>query len=299
MKVLIAGARSALGSRVTALLRGFGHEVTGLSRTPAGPGFVVGDVLDAESTRRAVEHAAPDAIVQTLNALPKEGPRRLADLGSTARLRVEGTRNLLTAATAAGVTRYVAENFFFVYGGRPIGSRPVTEDFPIDAGTPETRSLDVQVREFGGVVLRCGLFYGAGLGSTDFLTGLVRRRRVPAIRGARNKYSYLHIDDAASAVVAALERGTPGTAYNVAGDVAAGPHDFIRALAQQAGAPEPRTMPLWLVRRFAGAYMTAALIGNLEMDNTRARTELGWTPAYPTIADGLKGGVAGPVSSAM
>lgn len=113
------------------------------------------------------------------------------------------------APDAAGVQRYVAENFFFVYGATPVGSPPVTEDYPLHAGTEVTKSQDDQVREFGGVSLRCGLFYGHSVGSTDYLAGLVRRRRAPVIRGARNRYSYVHIDDAARGVIAAVENGTP------------------------------------------------------------------------------------------
>lgn len=298
MKVLIAGARSALGSRVARELRANGHEVTGLSRLP-GAGYVVADVLDAAATARAVAQVSPDVIVQTLNALPKNGPRNAKDLEATGLLRVQGTRNLLAAAKSAGVQRYVAENFFFVYGGTPIGSPPRTEDDPIDNGTDVTRSQDQQVRDFGGVVLRCGLFYGHGLGSTDYLAGLARRRRAPVIRGAQNKYSQLHIDDAATAVIAAIDSGRPGAAYNIADDVPAGPQDMIVELARQLGAPTPLTLPGLLVRGLVGDFVFEVLTGNLTITNAKARRELGWTPAYPSIAEGLRTVARGPLSSAM
>ncbi|MEP7054139.1 MAG: NAD-dependent epimerase/dehydratase family protein [Actinomycetota bacterium] len=288
MKILIAGVRSALGSRAAQLLRADGHEVVGLSRTASGPGFVSADVLDPVATKAAVQQTAPEAIIQTLNALPKNGPRSSDDLRATARLRIEGTRNLIAAAEAAGVTRYVAENFFFVYGTTAVDSPPVAEDYPIDKGSEEARSEDIQVREFGGVVLRCGLFYGPGVGSTEYLEGLVRRRRVPVVRGARNKGSYVHIDDAAAAVVAALNSGKPGSAYNIADDQPVGAHEFIREFAHQLGAPAPLAVPLWVVRLAAGKYMAAVLSANLTLNNAKARRELGWAPAYPTIADGLK-----------
>lgn len=299
MKILIAGARSALGSRAAKLLRADGHEVVGLSRTPAGPGFVPADVFDAAGLVRVVEQVRPDAIVQTLNALPKGGPTKYAELTATGRLRTEGTRNLIAAARAAGVQRYVAENFFFVYGQQPLGSHPVTEEHPIDAGNEEARSLDEQVREFGGVVLRCGLFYGPGVGSTDYLAGLIRRRRAPRLRGARNVLSYLHIDDAASAVVAGLEHGASGSAYNIADDKPVGPHDFIREFAAQLGAPAPFAVPGWVIRAAAGAYLRDAVAGNLPLSNVKARAELRWAPAYPTIEDGLKTAGQRRISSAM
>jgi nucleoside-diphosphate-sugar epimerase len=287
MRVLVAGARSALGSRATRLLKADGHEVIGLTRSPAGPGFVTADVLDADAVRRAVDEARPDAIVQTLNALPKNGPSKYADLEATERLRSDGTRNLLAAAKAAGVTRYVAENFFFVYGRTELGSPALTEDSPL-TGTPGQIAEDEQVRATGGVVLRCGLFYGPGVGSTDHLIDLVRRRRAPVVRGATNKLAYLHIDDAAAAVKAALDDGTPGSAYNICDDEPAGPQDMIREIASRIGAAAPRELPLLAIRLAAGEYMRDALSGNLTMSNATARRELNWVPAYPSIRDGVK-----------
>ncbi|MEO6714822.1 MAG: NAD(P)-dependent oxidoreductase [Mycobacteriales bacterium] len=298
MKVLIAGARSALGSRVSLLLRADGHDVVGLSRTPA-QGFVTADVLDSDAVRRAVAEAVPDALVQTLNALPKSGPRRLADLAATGRLRTDGTRNLLTAARAAGVTKYVAENFFFGYGTTGNGSLPLTEDSPFEAAGNPAVAQDEQVRDFGGVSLRCGLFYGPGVGSTESLADAVRRRRMPVVRGAQNVVSHLHIDDAAAAVVAALHEGKPGAAYNIADDEPAGMHDFVRELARQLGASQPYAVPLWVVRAAAGAYAAGFLTSNLAIDNGKAKRDLGWSPAYPSIRDGLKTVAAGRLSSAV
>jgi nucleoside-diphosphate-sugar epimerase len=301
MKVLVAGARSALGSRVVRLLVADGHEVFALTRTPSydGPARpVVADVLDAGATRAAVLDTQPDAIVQTLNALPKQGPRRYADLAATSRLRVDGTRNLVAAARAAGVERYVAENFIFVYGTTPLGSPPITEDRPLFAGATGNdeldrslaamRTLEDEVLGFGGVVLRCGLFYGPGVGSTENLVAMVRQRRAPTIRGAPNVLPYAHIDDVAAAVVAALQRGRPGEAYIVADDEPLGPNDFVRELAAVVGAKPPRAVPVWVVRLLAGQYLASTLQSNLAVANGKARRELGWAPAYPSIREGLK-----------
>jgi nucleoside-diphosphate-sugar epimerase len=287
MRILIAGARSALGSRSAQLLREQGHEVIGLSRTAAA-GFVSADVLDADAVRRAVGEAQPDAIVQTLNALPKGGPRTPADLVATARLRIDGTRNMLAAARAEGIERYVAENFCFVYGTTPLGSPPLTEADPLDNGTPETRSEDEQVRDAGGVVLRCGLFYGPGVGSTESLAELVRRRRMPVVRRAMSKLSHLHIDDAASAVVAALHHGAAGEAYNVADDAPAGMGEFVTELARQLGARPPYAVPAWVIRAAAGSFARDFVTANLTMSTAKAHRDLQWVPAYPTIRDGLK-----------
>lgn len=301
MRVLVAGARSALGSRVVRLLHADGHDVYALTREPAydGPASaVIADALDAEATRRAVLETKPDAIVQTLNALPKNGPRRSGDLAATSRLRVEGTRNLVAAARAAGVERYVAENFIFVYGTTPPGSPPVTEERPLfdqptgdaelDRSLAAMRSLEDEVLGFGGVVLRCGLFYGPGNGSTENLARMVRRRMVPTVRGARNLLPYAHLDDVATAVVAALDRGRAGEAYNIADEVPAGPNDLIRGLASVLGAKPPLSAPAWLLTVVAGRYLANSALSNLTVSNAKARRELGWAPAYPNIREGLK-----------
>ena len=291
MKVLVAGIRSALGSRVAALLRTGGHEVVGLSRAP-GTGLFVADLLDASSTRAAVLAARPDAIVQTVNALPKAGPRSAEDLHATAQLRIDGTRNLLVAAREAGVTRYVAEAFVFGYDVVPLGALPVTEDAPFGAGAGESARalgvLDAEVRAYGGSTVRCGLFYGPGVGSTEAQLDMLRRRRYPAIRGAPNVLPYVHIDDAAACVAAALLVGRPGEAYNATGDVAESAGAWLREVAAAIGAPRPLQLPEWLFRRLAGSYATRFSLANLPVSNAKARAELHWAPAYPTIADGAK-----------
>jgi nucleoside-diphosphate-sugar epimerase len=301
MRVLVAGARSALGSRVVRLLNADGHEVFALTRTPSydGPARpVVADVFDAAATRNAVLGTKPDAIVQTLNALPKAGPRKYADLAATSRLRVDGTHNLAAAAREAGVERYVAENFIFAYGVTPLGAPPVAEDRQLfdgvtgndelDRSLAAMRTLEDEVLGLGGVVLRCGLFYGPGVGSTESLVSMVRRRRAPTIRGASNVLPYVHIDDAAVAVIAALANGRPGEAYNIVDDEPLGPGGLIRELAAVLDAKPPRAVPAWVVRLLAGPYLASSLLSNLAVANAKARRELGWAPAYPSIREGLK-----------
>jgi nucleoside-diphosphate-sugar epimerase len=124
VKVLVAGASGTLGRPLVAVLRAGGHEVSGVTRTPAkaaaleatGARSVMVDALDAEALTRAVEEAAPEAIVHLLTALPRRGPTRFRELRATNRLRIEGTRNLIAAARAAGAHRLVAESAVFAYG---------------------------------------------------------------------------------------------------------------------------------------------------------------------------------------
>ena len=305
MKILVAGARSDLGSRTAALLRADGHDVVGLTRGPAAEGFVTADVLDAEATRRAVAEVAPEVIVQTLNALPEKGPRRAKDMVATNLLRTQGTRNIVDAAVKAGVRRVVAESFLMAYSGTPVGGPPATEESAtgaktgnagIDTAIDALMELERQVLGFGGIVMRCGLFYGPELGSSKLMAGLVRRRLLPVVAGADNVVSYIHIDDAAAALAAAVTRGQPGNVYNVGDDEPAGAADYLRELAATLGAPPPRVVPRWLFRLAAGSYVSAVVSINLALSNAKAKEELGWAPAYPTFRDGLRAGAAEPVA---
>ena len=291
MKVLVAGIRSALGSRVAELLRTDGHEVVGISRR-AGDGLLVADLLDADATRRAVLAAAPDAIVQTVNALPKAGPRAVADLTATAQLRIDGTRNLIAAAREASVERYVAEAYIYGYDTVPVGAPPISEDAPFGAGADGTSHalgvLDSAVRGYGGSTVRCGNFYGPEIGSTVAQVAMLRRRRLPVISRATNVLPYVHIDDAASGVVAALARGRAGEAYNIVADEAETGAAFLRAVASAVGAPVPLSVPRWLFRALAGEFATGFLTANRPISNAKARRDLGWSPAYPAVADGAE-----------
>jgi nucleoside-diphosphate-sugar epimerase len=297
MRILVAGARSELGSRTAAVLRTDGHDVVGLTRGPAAAGFVTADVLDADATRRAVAEVAPEVIVQTLNALPEKGPRRAKDMAATNLLRIEGTRNIVDAAVKSGVRRIVAESFLMAYSGTPVGGPPATEESAagaktgnagVDTAIDALMELERQVLGFGGIVMRCGLFYGSELGSSKFMAGLVRRRMLPVVAGADNVMSYIHIDDAAAAMAAAVTHGRPGNVYNVVDDEPATAADYVGELAAALGSPPPRAVPRWLFRLAAGRYLAAVVSINLALSNAKAKEQLGWTPAYPTIRDGLR-----------
>src|SRR4051812_47668220 len=193
MKVLVAGSTGALGLPTVRQLVDNGHEVFGLTRskekagllTEAGATPVFGDVLDKDSIGRVVRDVGPDGIAQLLNALPKRGPMRPSEMNATNELREVGTKNLLDAAIAQGVRRFVVESMIFGYGYGDRGTEPLTEDAPfgdpvpektlnpaIDAlRTMETLVLDAsRQRKIDGIVLRMGLFFGPGIGSTEFIT---------------------------------------------------------------------------------------------------------------------------------
>jgi nucleoside-diphosphate-sugar epimerase len=215
MRVFLAGTGGAIGRRLTPLLRAAGHDVTGTTRSPdkadalraLGATPVVVDVFDADALTRAVKAAAPQAIIHQLTdlAFAPGTPQYQEGLARNARLRIEGTRNLVAAARAANVTRMVAQSIgFYIYApgdGARVESDPLSTDKAF-AGTIEgVVSLERAVLSLPeGVVLRYGFFYGPGTWSPE-------TPRKPAI----------HIDAAAQATVLALAKAKSGI-FNIAED---------------------------------------------------------------------------------
>lgn len=305
MKVFVAGASGALGRPLLPRLLAAGHEVVGTTRRPeraeairaAGAEPVVCDALDAAGLAAAVAAAAPEAVVHALTALPARIEPRKDYLAPTNRVRTEGTRNLLAAARAAGVRRVVAESVAFFY--RPEGSWVKDEEAPLflDApgifGDAAAALADLERQVLGadgieGLVLRFGWFYGRGThyASDGSQATDVRRRRLPVIGAGSGRFSFIHVDDAADAIVAALERGAPG-AYNVVDDEPAPMREWLPVYAEALGAKRPRRVPAWLARLVAGRPIAEAALTMRGADNARARRDLGWAPAHPSWRQGF------------
>jgi 2-alkyl-3-oxoalkanoate reductase len=300
MRVFVAGASGAIGTRLVPQLVDRGHEVIGASRSAAkaeqlralGAEPVAVDLLDPAAVRRAVLEAAPDAIVHQATALADARFGRNFDrtFAQTNRLRTEGTDNLLAAVREAGVSRFVAQsNVTYRYtreGGMVKG-----EDDPLDtkpvAGAAESRAamnyLDDAVAAAGGIALRYGVFYGA---ANDGLIEPVRKRQFPIVGEGGGFMSWIHLDDAAAAAVLALEHDGPGI-YNIVDDEPAPAREWLPVLADALGAKPPRHVPVWLARLFAGE---AAVVMGTEArgaSNARAKRELGWEPRHPSWRDGF------------
>jgi len=310
VKVLVGGATGALGPHVVRALVAAGHEVTALARQPAGQRraqelgarAATADVFDADALGAAVARAAPEVVVDLLTALPKSGPRRVADLEATNRVRTEGTRNLVAAALAAGARRYVAESFFLVYGYGDHGPEALEEDAPAPAPDPDPayqRPVDALAEKertvlqsgMEGIVLRFGGFYGPGAGTED-LARLLRRRRLPRVRSA-SVTPWVQVEDAAAAVVAAAERGRPGAVYNVVDDEPQPLAAILTTLAELAGAPRPFAVPAFVLR-LAVPYLARLFVdSSYRVSNRRAKEELAWAPRFPTVREGLRT-VVGP-----
>jgi nucleoside-diphosphate-sugar epimerase len=307
MRIFLAGASGAIGTRLVPQLLEAGHEVVGTVRTPAnaervaalGAEPVVLDLLDAPAVREAVLEARPDAIAHEATALADATWGRNFDkvFAGTNALRTKGTDALLAAAREAGVRRFVAQSFAsyrYVREGGPVK----TEDDPLDTHPPSNavaswaamEYLDRTVVEAGGIVLRYGVFYGA---DDDGLIEPIRKRQYPVIGNGGGVSSWIHLDDAAAATVLALEHDGPAI-YNVVDDDPAAVRDWLPVAVEALGAKPARRFPAWLARLAAGE--AAVVMGTTARgaSNAKAKRELGWTPRYPSWRYGFWEAYASP-----
>jgi 2-alkyl-3-oxoalkanoate reductase len=299
LRIFIAGASGTLGRRLVPQLIERGHHVTGTTRSNGdrlramGAEPVVVDPLDAEALRAAVVAAEPDVVVHQLTALSSLGALRNFDkaFAMTNRLRTEGTDNLIAAARAAGARRLVWQS----YAGWPYareGDAIKAEDAPLDPEPPADaresltaiRYLEDAVmgaRDMEGVVLRYGGFYGPGTSIDEggVHVEMIRKRKFPLGGNGAGIWSFVHIDDAAAATVAAIEGGPPGI-YNVVDDAPAPISEWLPELAASVGAPPPRRLPGWLVRLAGGPQALSMMTRVRGASNAKAKREFGWTPAH-------------------
>ncbi len=306
MNIFIAGASGAVGRSLIPLLTSNGHTVVGTTRSAAkaealralGAEPVVLDGLDRAAVLAAVSAARPDAIVHQMTALAGLSDMRRIErsFAQTNRLRTEGTDHLLAAARANGVERVVVQSFTSWPYAR-VGGAVKTEDDPLDPDPPaQLRTTLAAIRHAedaatraGGVALRYGGFYGPGTGAAPGgeQWEAVRARKFPIVGDGGGVWSFCHIEDAAGATLATLERWTPGQVYNVCDDEPAPVREWLPALARAAGAKPPRHVPRWLGRLLAGEHGVAMMCESRGASNAKAKRELGWTPAWPTWREGF------------
>jgi nucleoside-diphosphate-sugar epimerase len=308
MKVLVAGATGAMGKQLVPRLIANRHDVVGMTRTPSkqdslralGARPIVADALDADQVARAVADAEPDVIVHQLTALSGALDLRHFDrsFALTNRLRTEGTDHLLAAGRAIGLQRFVAQS----YAGWPAvraGGPVKTEDDPFDPTPPRPmraaldalrhlESAVVGADWTEGVVLRYGGFYGPG---TSFSTHgesveMIRKRKFPIVGDGTGVWSFIHIEDAADATVAAVERGHRGV-YNIVDDEPAPVAEWLPAAAAAVGAKPPRRVPRWVGRALAGEAVTVMMTEVRGASNAKARTSLGWQPRHASWRAGF------------
>ncbi|WP_344535164.1 NAD(P)-dependent oxidoreductase [Streptomyces albiaxialis] len=305
----MAGGSGVLGRRLVPRLVANGHRVTATATSAAelpmleelGARAVVMDGLDPVAVGATVAEARPDALVHQLTALsvahagrPGFGrpDRRSA---TTVRLRTEGTDHLLAAAEATGVSHVVVRSRASWNGLRE-GGWIKTEDDPLDPGTgTKGRAgaaalchVEHAVLAAGGAVLRYGGLYGPGV--FDDRLGLVRRRQLPLVGGGTGYCSWVHLDDAASATVLAVEQGARGV-FNIVDDEPAPAGAWLPHLAACAGARPPVRIPVWLARLLAGRAAVTMMTEGRGFSNAKARRELGWEPRYPSWREGFREGL--------
>jgi 2-alkyl-3-oxoalkanoate reductase len=306
MRVLVAGATGVIGQQLVPQLIAAGHQVTATTRSAgkaaglraAGADVAVVDGLDGAAVGQAVARAEPEVVMHQMTAIGGGFDLRHIDrtFAKTNELRTTGLDHLLAAAQAAGVRRVIAQS----YTGWPnirTGGPVKTEDDPLDPDPPPAMrpTLDairylehaVMTSPLEGVALRYGSLYGPG--ASDLFVGTIKRRQVPVIGNGAGIWSFVHVQDAASAAVAALDRGTG--VYNVVDDEPAAVSEWLPVLARAIGARKPFRVPAWLGRLAAGETAVMMMTQARGSSNAKAKRELHWVPAWPSWRDGFARGL--------
>lgn len=309
MRIFVAGAGGAVGRQLVPMLVEAGHEVTGTTHSPdkadalrrVGARPVVVDAFDASAVRAAVGEAAPEVLVHQMTALsgPQDLRRFDRTFALTNRLRTEGTEILLAAARAVGTRRFVVQSFTGWTNPRVGGAVKTEEDGLDEHPTKASRETLAALRrlestvegasDVEGVALRYGFLYGPGTGFApggDVLE-MVRKRRLPLVGGGRGIWSFLHVHDAATAAVAALDGSATGV-FNVVDDDPAPVSQWLPYLAETIGVKPPMPVPAWLVLPMIGEHGVSTMTQIRGSSNAKARRVLGWKPRYGSWRQGFR-----------
>ncbi|MGI5328703.1 NAD-dependent epimerase/dehydratase family protein [Actinomadura nitritigenes] len=310
MRVLVAGATGAMGKELVPRLVEAGHEVFAMVRGESGKAAVtrmgavpvIADALDRAQVEEAVRQAAPEVIVNQLTAIGNIDTRHFErSFAATDRLRIEGTDNLLAAARATGVRRFVAQSngaFTYARTGGPVKSEqdsldrsPVAQMASMIAAVQYMEKAVLSADWIEGIVLRYGAFYGPG---TSMAPGseqleMIRKRKFPVVGDGGGVWSFVHIADAAEATVAAVENGDRGV-YNIVDDDPAPVAQWLPELAAMLGAKKPMRVPRFIGRLAAGEAGVVLMTELRGASNAKAKRELSWTPSHPSWRQGLRVG---------
>jgi nucleoside-diphosphate-sugar epimerase len=307
MRIFLAGATGAIGSSLVPQLVEAGYQVTAITRREENLAGLYGfgaepilcDVFDAGKLGSVVAEAEPDAVISQLTDLPQSlKPRKLGEYyAANNRVRREGTKNLLSAAIGAGARRFVSQGAAYWYA--PAGGRVKTEEAPLylDAPPPigpavqtikEVEDAVLFADDIEGVILRYGMFYGPGTwyAKNGDVGRQVRKRRYPMIGKGEGTFSFIHVDDAASATVAALEGARPGV-YNVVDDDPARAAEWMPLYAEALGAKPPPRVPAILARLLAGEALVEWMLGLRGASGAKIKEETGWRPRYASWRRGF------------
>jgi nucleoside-diphosphate-sugar epimerase len=279
------------------LLDEIGHDVTALVHTkPIQAGrtrSVTADVLDRIELIAAVREHEPEAVINLLTAIPRGlNPRTFKrQFALTNRLRSEGTANLVEASRGA---RMIAEGLAFAYA--PTGAGLADEGRPLWTDGPKAfrpavgalLELERLTEETRGVVLRFGHLYGPGTGFAPDgpFTEQVRAGKAPIVGDGSGRFSFTHTHDAATAIVAALEKPDVHGPLNVVDDTPLEVSRWLPAFATLVGGPAPKHVPEWIARLAVGGWGAAYMNQLVGADNRRARETLDWRPRFAAVQDG-------------
>jgi 2-alkyl-3-oxoalkanoate reductase len=297
VKIFVAGGTGAIGRPLLAELLVKGHAVVALTRSPdkaealveQGIEPAVADVFDTDSLKAVVSRAQPEVVIEQLTALPRTYTRQALTAAAdfNTRIRVEGGANVLSAAQAAGVRRYLRQSIgFWAAPGRGLADEGTPLAFDASPAVAadarivtelENRLLGAQNIE--GIALRYGFFYGPGtwFNPDGDVARQVRQQQFPIVGNGEGVWSWLHIEDAAIATVAAAERGNPGI-YLIANDQPLAVREWLPAFARWLNAPPPPKIPVEDVLRTNGAdavYYGTQMRG---LSNAKAKRELPFQP---------------------
>lgn len=299
MNVFVAGATGVLGRPTVQALVEAGHRVRGAARRQhkaqilrslsAEP--VAADLLDPASVRLAIDGC--DVVINLATKIPPLTKMRSAKAWEeNDRLRTSASSILADAAKLAGVRSYVQESITFIYADG--GDEWLDEDSPLDVSWVSLQSMlnaERVTEDFAGegrpgVSLRFGAFYAAYAQSTVDSMRLARRRMFPVAGRGDNFFSSIHVDDAASAVVASL--GLQSGAYNLVDDEPLTAREYATALTKALGAPRPWSIPKWIFRLVAGSGPASYILRSQRVSNARFKQATGWAPRYPSAREGWR-----------
>jgi nucleoside-diphosphate-sugar epimerase len=300
MKVFIAGATGVIGRRVLKQLVAGGHQVVGLSRSPANAAWLsqngaqaaLGSLFDAEALAGLTRGC--EAVLHLATAIPTKTRASRNDWLLNDRIRTEGTRALLAAAARNACRLYVQESITYFYGEH--GDEWVDEDTPPAAppGSVLESALEMErlvaQSALPAVVLRFGLFYCHDSAQTRAIFVSARRGQFPIIGDGRAFWSSIQVDDAAAAVVRAVERPerAAGHTFNVVDDEPARYRDVAAFIARSLGARPPLHVPAFVARLLVGGALVDALTTSARVRNQRFKDAVGWAPQYPSYREGYR-----------
>jgi 2-alkyl-3-oxoalkanoate reductase len=298
MQVFVAGSTGVLGRRIVRQLAARGHTVLALVRSRNGEKLVThlgghprwADLFDAKALLHAAQGA--DVIIHAATAIPITTPTRPHEWEMNDRIRREGTRALAQCAGELGAKLLIQQSIAWL-AAPPDGaefdeSSPACPDALTESAFDGERIAQEAASKcgYGACVLRCGWFYGADSAHTQLFGRELKRRRLPIIGKGDAAWSCLHLDDAASGFVAAVEAGKAGL-WHVVDDHVVTVRDFLTAFAARLGAKPPRTIPVWLARLLAGKDAVDFFTHSMRTSNARFRHDFPWSPQYPTYREGL------------